>query len=288
MFVGLSLLWGGSFLFNGILVAELPPFTIVFGRVALASVALLALVRATGQRLPADRAAWGGFFAMGALNNLVPMALIIEAQTRIASGLAAILMATTPLFTSVLTHLFTHDPGERLRLGRMAGVLLGVGGTAVIIGPEALSGFGQDAWAQAAVIAASVSYGFANVFGHRLRNTPPLVAAASQVSATAAMGLPVALLLDPPWTLPMPSATAWSALVALALLSTVLGYILFFMLIRRIGATNVSLVTLLIPVSAVLLGGAILGERLDLHQFAGMALILVGLLLADGRLLRRA
>lgn len=287
MLVGLSVLWGGSFVFNGVLVRELPPPTIVLGRVALASAVLLALVYATGQRMPATRAAWGGFLVMGALNNLVPFGLIIEAQTRIAGGLAAILMATTPLFTAVLAHLLTRDPKERLTRNRVAGLAAGLAGVAVIMGPSALAGLGQDLWAQAAMVAASVSYGCANVFGRRLRGTPPLVAAAGQVSATALMALPVVLVLDRPWTIAPPSPTAWAALLGLALLCTVLGYVLFFAIIGRAGATNVSLVTLLIPVSAVVLGGVVLGERLQPHHFAGMASILAGLLAADGRLLRR-
>lgn len=137
------------------------------------------------------------------------------------------------------------------------------------------------------MVLASVSYGFANVFGRRLRGTPPLVAAAGQVSATAVMALVPVLLLDQPWTLPMPSAAAWGALLGLALLCTVLGYIVFFAIISRAGATNVSLVTLLIPLSAILLGAAVLSERLEGHHFAGMGLILAGLVAADRRLLRR-
>lgn len=288
MLVGLSILWGGSFVFNGLLVAELPPLTIVLGRVGVAAAVLLLLVSATGRRMPRTRAAWGTFLVMGALNNLVPMALIILAQTRIAGGLAAILMATTPLFTAILAHLLTPDPGERLTPNRVGGILLGLAGVAVIMGPEALAGLGRDAWAQLAVVLASVSYGFANVFGRRLRGTPPLVAAAGQVTATAAMALVPVLLLDRLWMLPVPSAAAWGALLGLALLCTVLGYVLFFAIIGRAGATNVSLVTLLIPFSAALLGAAVLGERLEPHHLAGMALILGGLAAADGRLLSRA
>ena len=288
MLVGLSVLWGGSFVFNGLLVMELPPLTIVLGRVVVASAILLALVRVTGNRMPRTRAAWGAFVTMGALNNLIPMALIIEAQTRIAGGLAAILMATTPFFTVTLAHLMTHDPGERLTVNKVGGILLGLAGVAVIVGPDAaLAGLGGDAWAQGAVVLASASYGFANVFGRRLRGMPPLVAAAGQVSATAALALVPVLLLDRPWTLPLPSATASGALVSLALFCTVLGYIVFFAIIGRAGATNVSLVTLLIPVSAVLLGAFVIGEHLEPHQFAGMAFILAGLVFADGRVMER-
>lgn len=286
MLIGLSVLWGGSFLFNGILVTELPPLTIVLGRVALASLMLVAIVIATGHSLPGSARLWAAFFVMGALNNLIPMALIIEAQTQISGGLAAIFMATTPLFTAVLAHFLTRDPRERLSRNRLIGIAIGLVGVAVIMGPAALDGLGRNVLAQVAVIGASVSYGFANVFGRRLRAVPPLVAAAGQVTATAIMMLPVALPADRPWTLPAPSLSTWAALFGLAILSTVFGYILFFAIIRRAGATNVSLVTLLIPVSAIVLGSMILGEHLKPQHFAGMAFILGGLLFADGRLLK--
>jgi len=289
MLVGLSILWGGSFMFSGLLVAELPPLTIVLGRVVIGAAALLFLVRVAGHAMPWTWAAWGAFVGMGVLNNLVPMGLIIEAQTRIPGGLAAILMATTPLFTTILAHLLTRDPGERLTLNRAGGILLGLAGVAVIVGPEALAGLGADAWAQAAVVLASMSYGFANVFGRRLRGgVPPLVAAAGQVTATATLAIVPVLLLDRPWTLPAPSATAWGALLGLALLCTTLGYVVFFAIIGRAGATNISLVTLLIPFSAILLGAVVLGEWLEPHHVAGMALILAGLVFVDGRMrLRR-
>lgn len=288
MLVGLSVLWGGSFLLNGMLVAELPPLTIVCARVALAALMLLPLVRASGHRLPGAPRVWLGFFVMGALNNLIPMSLIIEAQTRITGGLAAIFMATTPLFTAVLAHCLTRDARERLTWPRLAGIMAGLAGVAVIIGPTVFEGLGGDLPAQGAVIGASLSYGFANIFGRRFRGSPPLVAACGQVVATAVMMLPITLIADRPWTLAPPPLSAWLALLGLALLCTVLGYILFFSIIGRAGATNVSLVTLLIPLSAVALGGAVLGERLLPRHFAGMALILAGLLVADGRLLRWA
>ncbi len=286
MLIGLSVLWGGSFLFNGILVVELPPLTIVFSRVAMASLILIAVVYGTGHSLPGSIRLWAAFFAMGALNNLIPMALIIEAQTQIAGGLAAIIMATTPLFTAVLAHLLTRDPHERLTRNRLIGIVIGLVGVAVIMGPAAFEGFGRSVLAQVAVIGASMSYGFANIFGRRLRDVPSLVAAAGQVTATAVMMLPIALMSDRPWNLPAPSVQTWAALCGLAILCTVLGYILFFAIIRRAGATNVSLVTLLIPVSAIVFGSTILGEHLEPQHFAGMALILAGLICADGRLVR--
>ncbi|MEJ1976202.1 MAG: DMT family transporter [Acetobacteraceae bacterium] len=183
--------------------------------------------------------------------------------------------------------MLTRDAHERLSGGRVAGIGLGVAGVVVIMGPAALAGLGLSVLAQAAVIGASVSYGFANIFGRRLRAMPSLVAAAGQVTATAVMLAPIALMVDRPWRLPAPAAHTWAALAGLAVFCTVVGYILFFAIIRRAGATNVSLVTLLIPVSAIVLGSVVLGEQVRPQHVAGMALILAGLLFVDGRVALR-
>jgi len=282
----LSVLWGGSFFFAKLAVAELPPFTIVLGRVALAALALNLVLRARGERLPADRASWGAFLVIGLLNNLVPFSLIVWAQTQIASGLAAILNGATPLFTVVLAHWLTAD--ERLTWNRLLGVVLGLAGVAVMIGLEALSGLGLHVLAEVAVLVATVSYAFAGIFGRRFRGQPPLVTAAGQVTATTVMMLPIVLIADRPWTLAMPTPLALSAIAGLALLSTALAYVIFFRILAAAGATNLLLVTLLIPVSALLLGRFILDEGLALQQLLGMALIALGLAAIDGRALGAA
>jgi drug/metabolite transporter (DMT)-like permease len=257
----------------------------VLGRVGLAALALLATVRAAGQHMPRGLGLWAAFFAMGALNNLVPFSLIFWGQTRIASGLAAILNATTPLWTVLLAHLLTRD--EKLTPNRLAGVLAGLAGVAVMIGPEALAGLGLDLLAQTAVVLAAVSYAFAGIFGRRFRaaGVSPLVTAAGQVTATTVMALPVVLLVDRPWALPVPSAATWASVVALALLCTALAYILYFRILATAGATNIALVTFMVPASAILLGSVVLGERLEPRDFAGMALIGFGLAAIDGRVL---
>ncbi len=277
----LSILWGGAFLFGKVAVAELRPFTVVLGRVGLAALALLLIVRISGLRMPATPGAWAPFFALGLLNNIVPFSLIFWGQTQIASGLAAILNATTPLFGVVLAHLLTRD--ERLTAPRLAGVLLGLAGVAVIVGPAALHGGGLNLLAQLAVLGAALSYGCAGIYGRRFRGTPPLVTAAGQVTASALMILPVALLVDRPWQSAMPGAATWGALVGLALLGTAGAYVLYFRILATAGATNALLVTLLIPVSALLLGAAVLGEAVEPRQIAGMALIGLGLAVIDGR-----
>jgi drug/metabolite transporter (DMT)-like permease len=280
----LSVLWGGSFFFSKVALAQLPPFTLVFGRVCLAAVALNLAVRATGNRIPRLLQTWRALFIMGALNNLIPFSLIFWGQTQIASGLASILNSTTPLFTVVLAHLFTRD--ERMTTNKLSGVLFGLLGVAVMIGPDALHGLGANVLAQIAVLGAAISYGFAGIFGRRFRGVSPLVTAAGQVTATSVMMLPIVLVADRPWTLSLPSVGTCGAVVALALLSTALAYVIYFRILAVAGATNLLLVTFLIPVSALLLGMSILGERLDPRHFGGMALIALGLAAIDGRPLR--
>ena len=288
LLVMLSVLWGGSFLFGKIALAELPPFTVVLGRVGLAALALWLAVFVTRQAVPRGRAVWLALFAMGLLNNLIPFSLIMWGQIRIGSGLASILNATTPLWTVVVAHMLTAD--EKMNRRKLAGVLIGVAGVAVMIGPVALAGLGGDVAAQLAVIAATLSYAFAGLYGRRFARmgVMPVVVAAGQVGATALMLLPVASLVDMPWRLPMPGMRSWLALAGLALLSTALGYVLYFRILARAGATNLLLVTFLIPISGVLMGVLVLDEALEPRQLAGMALIGLGLAAIDGRLLDAA
>ena len=282
MLVTLSVLWGGAFFFSKVTVAALPPFTLVLGRTAMAAAALILVLQATGHRFPGNLRSWRAYAMMGLLNNVIPFCLIVWGQTQIASGLAAILNATTPLFTAILAHIFTHD--EKLGGRKLAGVLTGLSGAVVMIGPELLGGLGRHGLAELAVVAAAVSYGFAGIFGRRFKGANPMITAAGQLSASTILMLPIALLIDRPWQLTAPDATIWGAWIGLALLGTSLAYILYFRILATAGATNVLLVTFLIPVSAILLGVFILGERLDGRELVGMAVIFTGLALIDGRL----
>jgi drug/metabolite transporter (DMT)-like permease len=283
LLIVLSVLWGGSFFFSKVALAELRPFTLVLGRVSIAAVALNLVVLATGQRMPSSLKTWGLFLIMGALNNLIPFSLIVWGQTQIASGLASILNATTPLWTVLLAHAFTSD--ERLTAGRLAGVLFGLVGVVFMIGPDVLGGLGMNALGQFAVLGATVSYACAGIFGKRFKGLSPYVTAAGQVTSTAAMMTPIALWVDRPWNLLPLQATTWGALLSIGLLSTAVAYTIYFRLLKTVGATNLLLVTFLIPVSAVLLGTMVLGERVDARHFLGMALIGLGLAAIDGRLL---
>lgn len=285
LLLGLSVLWGGSFFFAKVAVAEVPPLTLVFLRVAIAAFALHVVVRASGLSMAVGWSLWAAFFGMGVLNNLIPFSLIFWGQQRIGAGLAAILNATTPLFTVLVAHALTAN--EKATGPRLAGVLIGLGGVAFMIGPEALAGLGADLAAQLACIAAAISYAFAGVFGRRFKALPPMVTACGQVSATTVMMLPISLLVDRSLALPMPSAAAVWSVLALALASTALAYIIFFRILAASGATNLLLVTFLIPVSAILLGVAFLDEALLPRHLLGMAAIGAGLACIDGRLLKR-
>jgi drug/metabolite transporter (DMT)-like permease len=291
MLLGLSVLWGGSFFFTGIAVKELPPLTIVVLRVGLAAAMLYGTLRLLGLKMPHEAKTWAAFFGMGLLNNVIPFCLIVWGQTHIASGLAAILNATTPLATVIVAHVLTDD--EKMTGNRPAGVLIGFAGVALMIGPAALAGIGTDVLAQLAVLAAAISYAFAGVFGRRFRlmGVAPMATATGQVIASSVMMLPVALIVERPWTLPMPGVATWAAILGIAALSTALGYVLYFRILGTAGATNLLLVTFLIPVSAIVLGSLVLGERLATRHLLGMALIGVGLAAIDGRavrLIRRA
>jgi drug/metabolite transporter (DMT)-like permease len=284
LLVALSMLWGASFFFGKIALLELPPLTVALGRVAIAAAILVVLARITGTVLPADMAAWRPYLLMGLLNNVIPFGLIFWGQTHIPSGLAAILNATTPLFTVLVAHIATAD--EKLTAARVSGVIFGFCGVVVMIGPDMLRQLGAEIAAQLACLLAAISYAIAGVYGRRFRGEPPLRVAAGQLVASSIILAPLALVLDQPWTLPWPSASAWAALVALASLSTALGYLIYFRLLARAGATNVLLVTFLIPVSAILLGTLILGEQLAVRHIVGMIAIGIGLAAIDGRLLR--
>ena len=283
LLVTLSILWGGSFFFSEVALAELGPLTVVLGRVGFAALALIGLSYLTGHRLPAAPGLWGAFLVMGALNNLIPFSLIVWGQVTIDSGLAAILNATTPLFAVLLAHVLTRD--ERLTRGRAAGVLLGLAGVAVLVGPEALGQFGAAGLAQLAVLGAAFSYACAGIYGRRFKNLPPVVAATGMVACSAVLTLPLALVVERPWEMD-PGALTWAAVLGLALLSTALAYVIYFRILASAGATNLLLVTFLIPVSALFLGMVVLGERPEASAFAGLALIFAGLAAVDGRLFR--
>lgn len=278
----LSFLWGGSFFFNKIALRDLPPLTLVLGRVSCAAVGLLLYVWLRGEQMPTQFRQWRAFGMMGLLNNLLPFCLIVWGQQHIDSGLAAILNATTPLFTVGLAHFFTRD--ERLTLNRILGVLLGFAGVVLLMGVELLQGQNLQSLGQFAVLGAAFSYAAAGIYGRRFRAISAPVAAAGMLISTACMILPMALILEHPWQF-RPDLSTWGALLGLGLLCTALAYCIYFYILAAAGATNLMLVTFLIPISALLLGNLFLQEKLNSTAFIGMGLISLGLAAIDGRLL---
>src|SRR5712664_1522005 len=289
----LSVLWGGSFFFNGVVLRELPPLTVVLLRVTIAAIILLPLLWVYRIGFPKGVSGWTPFFAIALLNNVLPFSLIVIGQTYIPSGLASILNATTPLFT-VLVMAAAGD--EKLHARRVVGIVTGLIGVIILHGQDVHGQgvHGQDPGFQSGegvgillCLAAAFSYGLSALYARRkLSNSPPLATATFQLLASALMMTIVAAVFERPWQLPMPGVTTWLAMIGLSALSTALAYIVFFQVLRRSGSTNVMLVTLLIPVTAILLGYLVLGESISLREIIGALVIGSALLLMDGRVLK--
>jgi drug/metabolite transporter (DMT)-like permease len=285
LLLALAVLWSASFIFVKIAGGEIPIFTFVFLRVALAALALHAFVLASGRRYPQDPRVLRRYAVMGLINNALPFALIVYAIARIGAGAASILNATSPIFALIVAHGATSD--EKVTPAKLIGILLGIAGVAAMVGPEAATGLSGNMVAAGAMLLASFSYGLAAIFGRSFRGIDASVSATCQLSASTLLLLPVALFVDRPWTLAMPSAKALMATLGLALLSTALGYVLYFALIMRAGGTNAVLVTLLIPVGSVAFAWALLCEAFTPAEAVGMFLIGLGLLVIDGRVFRK-
>ena len=281
----LALIWGGAFFFIGVAVRHVPPLTYVWLRLTIAAVGMWAYLYFKGAKLGLPASAWGSILLLALLNNALPFTLFGWGQTHIASGLASILNATTPIWGVVVAHFLTHD--ERMTPRKVVGVLLGFGGVATMIGPSLLSSLGTSGLAQLACVTASLSYALAAVWARRFRRQgiSPLSVTTGQLTAGALMMLPLSMVVDRPWTESFPPLTAIGAITALALLCTAFGYVLYFRLIETSGATNALLVTLLVPPVAILLGALFLAELLAPQDFLGLGLIALGLAAIDGRLL---
>ena len=283
----LALIWGGAFFFIDVAVAEIAPLTFVWVRLAVAAAALWLYLWATGRLPLLPAGALAAMAVLALLNNALPFVLFAWSQTEIDGGLASIINATSPIWAVIAAHLYTRDEG--ITPGKAAGVLLGLGGVIVMIGPDLLGTVGSQALAQLACLVGALSYALAGVWARRFREmqVAPASVAAWQLALAAAMMTPIALAVDRPWLDPLPSGSAMAAVLALALVCSAFAYILYFRLIEGAGATNALLVTLLVPPVAILLSALFLDERLGPQHFAGLGLIALGLAAIDGRLLRR-
>jgi drug/metabolite transporter (DMT)-like permease len=268
----LSVLWGASFLFMGILVKELPPLTISASRLTIASLLIGILASKRPKDLP-----WRELLILGVLNNTIPYALILWGQRYASSSVASIINSTSPFFTSIFAHFLTDD--EKINKFSMMGISLGFSGV-LAMGWDSAQG---SLIGELAIITAVICYSYATVYGRRFYSMglSPLDIAFGQLSTAAATSVPLAIL-ERPW-LAMPSQRAWASIIGISVFSTALAYLIFFRILERAGATNANLVTLLIPVTATLLCTAFLGERLELRHIVGMCLIMTGLLIMNLR-----
>lgn len=277
----LAVLWGGSFFFVEVALAGLAPLAVVWCRVAGGALVLFVMLRLWGVALPAGWAQWRAVAVMGVLNNALPFTFFALAQGRLGGGVAAILNAMTPMLTVVALFALV---GERPGAGRVLGVLAGFAGVAVMMG-GAVEGEG---WAKLLCLCAAGCYALASVWGRRLwrMGVAPMAAAFGQCLSAAVVLLPVAIGLRV-WEGVTAGPVEWGAVAGLAVLSTAVAYAIFFRLFSNVGAVNVQLVTFLIPLVAVGLGVAVLGERLEARHLGGAALIGLGLVAIDGRVLAR-
>lgn len=283
----LSFLWGCSYFLIEIAL-ELPVLLLVAVRVVLAALVLWAYVLLSGQRIPKRLSVWTAFLVMGLLNNVIPFSLIVWGQTEITSSLASILNATTPLFAVLIAAVWLHD--EPVTPAKIVGVVIGFAGVAVMIGPGALGELGGEALAELAVVLAGLSYAAASAFGRRFHrlDLSPAVAAAGQVTMSSIVLGAIVLLTQDISAAADAGMKAWAAVVFMAVFSTAFAYLLYFRLLAAAGATNLMLVTFLIPATAILLGRFLLNERLSAFEIGGMLLIFFALVVIDGRLFTRS
>lgn len=281
--IALAMLWGGSFFFIAIALRGFTPLTLVFARTAMGAAVLWAVALLWRARIPRDGRTWRGLLVQALLNNVIPLLLFSWGQTRISGGLAAILNATTPVWGVLIAHVWVA--GERLTVARVAALMLGFAGVAVTIGGDALRGLGANVLPQLACLIGAACYSVASVLGRRFSDAgvDPVVTAAGSLAMAAVVTFPVMLLFGQPWTAATAPLPSWGALAALGIMSSALGFLLYYRLLASAGATNSMLVTFLIPITPILLGWLVLGERLAPQHFQGLALIAAGLVAIDGR-----
>lgn len=275
----LGAMWGSSYLFIKVTVADVPPFTLVAGRLTMAAVILWAILLLRRQPVARSRSAWAAFAVMGLLNGTVPYVLITWGEQTISSGLAALLQATMPIFTVIMAHFVTED--EQIRPRRILGIIAGFAGVLVLMLPDLQQGLHANILGQLAVVVSSISYAGATIFARRrLRGQSPLMATTGQVTSGALFTLPLSLLIERPFHL-SPSTEAVASWLGLVLIGTVAAYVIYYALLARTSATFTSTVTYIIPVNGLILGAIVLNEPLTPIILASAALILAGVLLVS-------
>lgn len=271
--VSIGIIWGSAFIAIKIAVGSLPPSTVAAMRIFFGATALYTFIRLSGHRLPRETGIWKLALLVSVFSSVVPFTLISWGERHLDSGLTAILMATGPLIALVLSHFTTTD--DRFTLWKFVGVVMGLCGVLVVIGVDVLSGVGSDVLAQLAIVSASFCYSVGGVLTRRLTGVPTDVATTLVLICGGALAVPIALVVDRPWTLD----AQWDSLAAvlyLGLFPTALAYIIRFRMIMEVGYTFVSFAGYLVPVFGVILGALILGERFGVEAFIALALILAG------------
>lgn len=282
----LAAVWGGAFVFNGMALQSFGTFTVVAGRLLIGGILLNIILFLSGKRYPHTWKMAINFLILGLLNNALPFSLIVWGQTRIAAGTASILNASTPLFTIILAHFFTQD--EKLKTHRLIGVLLGISGVVILFGFDAFKGSGTDLLPRLAVLCAAISYAVAGIFSKRFsrEGINPLMIASGQLIASAFITLPLALIIDQPWKISNPAPGSIIGIIGLGVLSTALAYIIYFYIVEKAGAGNALLVAMVIPFFALFLGNLILDENIEVRDLTALGILIFGLLIIDGRVLR--
>jgi drug/metabolite transporter (DMT)-like permease len=276
----LGALWGASFLFIKIGVEEMSPATLVAIRLAVGAAILLGVLYARGQRLPTSLSTWRDMFFVGIIGTVIPYMLITWGEQHITSGMTSILNATMPLFTVLLTYVWTRE--EQLNGLRLLGVLLGFVGVVVAVGVENLSLATASTQGQLAVLLAAICYAITTIYGRRaFRGMPALIPATGQMLTGAIIIVPIALI-GYGIPSPLPSPIALGAVLALAVFGTAIAYILSYWLLERIGAARNSMVTYLLPPFALVYGALFLRESITIAAVLGLGLVIVGILLANG------
>jgi drug/metabolite transporter (DMT)-like permease len=275
-----ALCWGSAYTFNKIMVGEIPALSIACGRMIIASLFLFSLATWQGVSLPRDMKTWRPFFVFTLFSNVVPFLFVLRGQQETASGLAAVIGATTPVFVILLAHLFTTD--ERLSPRKITGVAAGIIGVAIVVGPQALASSSSGLAAKMSLVFAAFLYAVGAIYSRRILGISALAMATMQMICGTVVTLPFALAIDQPWSLAMPPASALMAMLATGIVASSLSAIAYFHLLKRAGATYAMLVTLLVPVAPIILGAILFGERLLWREVCGAVTIALALMIIDG------
>jgi drug/metabolite transporter (DMT)-like permease len=273
LLVVLATLWGASYTFIKIGVETIPPVTLIAVRTLIAGIILLAVLRWRGLKMPADAATWGKFLFQACLNSAVPFTLIAWAERSIDAGLAAILNSMTPIFAFLLTVLITRH--ESVTVRKLFGVVAGLAGVCLIIGMQALNGLGDQLWAQLAVVAATICYAGAAIFGKSFKGLDPMMPASGSLICGAAILIPLSLVVDRPWTL-SPSTDSMLALAALSVFSTALAFAIYFRLIHTLGSVATTAQGYIRVPVGVGIGVVFLGETITATAGIGLVCVIAG------------